>query len=339
MKKILVLFTIFIWIFYFTNKLTANTSSESFLLKKISAVINEKTSDKYKQLELLWEIQKVWKKYNNESLNKTLTSLNNILKSQINNDENKVKEIIIWKTRTWNEIKAYYRWNPHNSFLLFVANIHWWYEYGTYKTAKLLKEKLISENKKWWMIIETLNPDWLEYYLNNQEEEKYYLEWRANSNWIDLNRNFCTKSFSNFNYTRWEIELKTWEFCESELEVQAISNLLKNYSFSWLIDIHSAWWTIFIPENSFDDKNVINFASKIQSLLWDDYIFEADYKNQHQKERLIEFFEIDSWGDWEFTWTLITYFYEQTGFPAVLIELTKHWEIEEKVLNLVEVVE
>jgi hypothetical protein len=40
-----------------------------------------------------------------------------------------------------------------------VANIHGSYEYGTYETAKLLKEKLIASNKKGWMIIETLNPD------------------------------------------------------------------------------------------------------------------------------------------------------------------------------------
>jgi hypothetical protein len=336
MKKVFIFLIISFWIFQIS---ISNSNTENFNFeRKILSFLDKKTNDKYEKVKLLWEINKVSKNYNNETLNKTLINLNKILELQIKNDENEVKEIIIWITKTWKEIKAYYRWNPNNNFLLFIANIHWWYEYETYETAKLLKEKLISGNKKWWMIVETLNPDGLEYYFDNWDKEKFYLEWRANANWIDLNRNFCTESFSNFDYTREKINLQTWEFCASELEVQAIENLLKNYNFSWLIDIHSAWWTIFIPENSFDDGNVINFANNVKNLMWEDYFFETDYRTQKQKYELIELFEVDSWWEWEFTWTLITYFYEQTGFPAVLIELSEHWKVEEKVLNLVDIV-
>jgi hypothetical protein len=258
---------------------------------------------------------------------------------QISKEEQKVKEIVIWYTSTWKEIKAYYRGNPKDSFLLFTANIHWWYEYWTYETAKILKEKLISSNKKAWMIIETLNPDWLQVYLDSDKKDDFYLEWRWNANEIDLNRNFCTKSFTNSSYTRLASTFKTWETCSQEPEIKAIENLLKNYSFSGLIDIHSAWWILFIPENSFDDQNVISFANRVKNLMWEDYLFKVDYSTEREKEELIKLFDIDSWWDWEFTWTLITYFYEQTGFPAVLLELQDHGKIEEEVFNLVEMLE
>jgi hypothetical protein len=201
-----------------------------------------------------------------------------------------------------------------------------------------LKEKLIASNKKGWMIIETLNPDWLQVYLNSDRKDDFYLEWRANVNNIDLNRNFCTKSFIKSNYVRGNVKFQTGETCWQEREVSAIENLFKSYSFSGLIDIHSEWWILFIPENSFEDENVISFANRIKNLLWEDYFFEVDYETARQKEELIKIFDIDSWWEWEFTWTLITYFYELTGAPAVLLELQEHWEIGKEVLNLVEMI-
>jgi hypothetical protein len=188
------------------------------------------------------------------------------------------------------------------------------------------------------MIIETLNPDWLQVYFDSDKKESFYLEWRANANWVDLNRNFCTKSFINSSYIRITTNFKTWEVCSSESEVKAIETLLRNYNFSGLIDIHSAWWILFIPENSFEDQNVISFANKVQNLLWENYLFEANYETETQKEELIKLFDIDSWGEREFTWTLITYFYEQTGLPAVLLELEEHGKVEDEVFNLIEMI-
>lgn len=313
--------------------------ADDVLYSKVLSSLNVKTQDIYEQLDILQQLAKVAEREWEEEYKNFFIKLAKELRIQIIKHENTVQEITIWYSTLWTPIKAYYKWNPNKEFTLFVANIHGWYEYGTYLTALELRDKLTKSNKKGWMIIPTLNPDWLSYYFENKESEKYYLEWRPNARGIDLNRNFCTKSYNSHFYLKEDILLNSWTRCESELETQAFSSLLKQYNFKSLIDIHSAGGIIFIPENSFDDETVIEFATKVDEALSLKYYFKYQYENEKQKEELIKQYEIDSWGEWEFIGTMITYFYEQTGRPAVLVEMWDHGRIEEALFWLVNMVD
>jgi len=297
----------------------------------------------YKKKELY---NKIRNKYSTKKINKNIINIKNILnywyekvKIERNNFYSQIQRITLWYTKQWKEIYAYYKWKPEDWYFWVFSNIHWWYEYWTYNTALYIKDKLEESWKTWWFIIPTINPEWLEYFLENGNQQDYYIKWRANSNNVDINRNFCTSNFILKEYVKkWET-IKTWiEKCESEVETQIVIETLKKYKFNKVISLHSKWSIIFLPDNSFNDQKIIDFWNEVSNLL-NTYLFDIDYVTDKQKKQKIYEYEIDEWWSSLFTWTMETYIYEQYNIPVVLIELAEYWKIEYKFKDIVDLID
>lgn len=300
-----------------SNDLTKKEQSYKNLLEKLNNI----ETDSVRKLELI-EILNYW-----------------IKKIQEEKEEfySKVQKIKIWESTDWKDIFAYYKWNPENWYFWIFSNIHGWYEYWTYNSANYLIDELNElENKTWWFIIPTINPDWLEYYKNSELNYQAYLEWRVNSRNVDLNRNFCTNNFLLRDYYKNWYNVLTWvDWCNSEKETKNIVKVLKDYKFKKIISLHSQWNVLFLPDNSFDDNRVRSFWFQISDAL-PGYEFEIDYINQTDKENKIKRYEIDEWWSGLYTWTMETYIYEKLEIPTVLIELENHWQIEYNLKNVIE---
>lgn len=247
-------------------------------------------------------------------------------------EDKTVHELKLWTTDWWNDIIAFYRWNINEDFTLFTWNIHGWYEVSTYNSVVLLKNDLVSSEKINWIIIETLNPDWL-----NKSDWTSNIKWRWNINNVDLNRNFCTENYQNWYYVKWEWSLWKWEYCNSEKEITAFLSLFDKFSISRNLSFHSQWWILFIPDNSIDDKRVIDFGLEVNSYL--DYDFDPSFSNDYQRSLMINYYEIDEWGSLLYTGSLDTYIYEKYDIPSILIELESHTEIENKVKDLINILD
>lgn len=248
----------------------------------------------------------------------------------------KIQKIKIWESTNNQDIYAYYKWDPKNGYFWIFSNIHGWYEYWTYNTARYLLKELYNSEKTWWFIIPTINPDWLDYYLESDKKYAAYLEWRVNKNNVDLNRNFCTDNYELKSFEKNWYTIFTWiNWCNDQNETKIISKLIKDYNFKKIISLHSKWNILFLPDNSFDDKNVIKFWNEIaKKLPW--YNFDTNYLNSEQKQNKIKLYEIDEWWIWEYTWTMETYIYEKYKIPVILIELKDHWKIEYSIKNIIE---
>lgn len=245
------------------------------------------------------------------------------------------QKITLWYTKNWKEIVAYYKWNPEDWFFGIFANIHGWYEYGTYESALYLLDELNNSWKTGRFIIPTLNPDWLEIYKELDDEKMYYIYWRTNSNNVDINRNFCTENFELKSFLKNWIYLETgiWS-CNSENETQIIIDTLKDYKFNQVISLHSEWHIFFIPENSFDDIQIRNFWSQIHELL-PEFEFDLSYSSDEERYAKIYQYEIDEWWSRLYTWTMETYIYENYNIPVLLIELENHGEIDYDLKNVI----
>lgn len=306
----------------------------------------KKFEDLYEKRQYILMLKKALFLLKSEDINDIINNFLAQINKKIHTDENTVKEVIIWKSILWKEIKAIYKWDVNQWFLLFVWSIHGAYEYGTYESIKVLAKKLQESNKKQWMIIETLNPDGLEIFKKNWDTNESYLEGRWNFNQVDLNRNFCTLNYQSGEYIKYSsndneetMTFSLWDRCGSEPEVQAIDYLLKNFKINRAIDLHSKWGIIFIPDNSIDDSRIKILWEKVKQLLWGDYVFDINYKSESEKKRKIQIYEADEGGAWIYTWMLITYLYEKFNIPSVIIELEKHWVVEENIVNLVDLLE
>lgn len=317
------------------KKISAQT-----LYETIEKSVNKK-KNLYEKLKYSAKLQLTLQKANNEKINEITKNLVDKLKEEISLEENKVQEKVIWYSTSWKEIKITFKWNVNKEFTLFTADIHWWYEYWTYLSALRLKEALIKSWKKQWMIIDTLNPDWLQKYFDRWTTSEWYIDWRWNSNSVDLNRNFCTNNFKTWSYTKKALtkekttqKLSLWEKCWTEKEIQAFDNLLYSYNFSRVIDIHSKWWVIFIPDWTIENKEITELWMKTKELLWQDYMFDVSFLNEKEKKKKINFYEVDSWWYWVYTWMLITYTYEKFWIPSIIIELKEHWIAENKITKL-----
>lgn len=310
------------------------------IANSIDKLVNKKYSNLEKRKKyyekIIKRISKTnWSNPKKEKVKEILLYLYNKSLNEIKEYYSKTQRISLWYTKKWKEIYAYYKWNPKNWYFWIFSNIHWWYEYWTYTTALYLKDQLDKSWKKWRFIIPSINPEWLEYYYKNKDNKKYYIKWRVNSNNVDLNRNFCTSNFILRNFIKnWEI-IKTWiNNCNSEEETKIIINTLNVYKFNKIISLHSRWNILFIPDNSIDDKNVIKFWKDISNILTT-YKFDIDYKNQKEKKQKIFDYEIDEWWSLKYTWTMESYIYEKYKIPTILIELESHWEIEQKLKNII----
>lgn len=299
-----------------SKDLTKKENSYKKLIKKLESI----SSDSLRKIQLI-EIFEYW-----------ITKI----KEEKEEFYSKVQKVSIWKSTSWKEIFAYYRWNPDEWYFWVFSNIHGWYEYWTYNSAKYMIEELHKlEEKTGWFIIPTINPDWLDYYKNSEINYQAYLEWRVNSRNVDLNRNFCTNNFLLRDYYKNWYNVLTWiNWCNSEIETKNIVKVLKDYKFKKIISLHSQWNVLFLPDNSFDDNEVRNFWYQISDAL-PSYEFEIDYINQTDKENKIKRYEIDEWWSWLYTWTMETYIYEKLKIPTVLIELKNHGEIEYNLKNVI----
>lgn len=326
MKKIIITFLTFIPIITFAN-----------LEEKIDKILNTK-NDIYKKEQLLVKLDKYLKdKEENEKIIELKIIISNKLESikkEIEIEEEKVQKIILWYTQQNTPITAYYRWNPNKSFFWIFANIHWGYEYGTYNTALEILDSLEKSNKKQWFIIPTINPDWLKIAKNQINTKSYFLEWRWNSNNIDLNRNFCTPDWKSWEFKKRRIDAKEditlsrWEYCMDQKESQIIDETLKKYKFSEIIDLHSKWWIIFIPDYGLDDYRVVNLWNRVKSILNNNYIFNPYYENENQKSKKIKTYEINERYTDSYPWSMITYIYYKYNIPSIILELKEHWQIE-----------
>lgn len=247
----------------------------------------------------------------------------------------KTHEINLWFTKSWKKIIAYYKWNPEKWYFWVFANIHWWYEYWSYTSAVNLLDTFNKSWKSWRFIIPTINPEWLDYYLNSVENRAFYTKWRVNSNNVDLNRNFCTKNFELNTFVKnWEY-FQTWIWwCNSEKETQIISKTLERFKFNQVVSLHSEWNIFYLPDDSIDDVKIRTFWNELHKLL-PSFDFDVSYNNKNEREQKIYKYEVDEWWSKLFTWTMITYIYETYNIPAILIELKKHWETEYELENLV----
>lgn len=282
------------------------------------------------------------KNKNHIFIKKLLDSIYDEILNKIEKFESTTQKVLLGYSEWQKEIYWYFRWNPKWNFIWVFANIHWWYEYWTYLTAMYLIKELEKQNKKNWFIIPTLNPDWLEIAKKDNFSKLHYVSGRWNKNKVDLNRNFCTSDFSWWEYVKYALfskektELSKWFSCNSQAEVKIVLDVLNNYKFDAIIDIHSAWWIFFIPDYSIDDDRVINLWNKLKKSLWNDYKFNLVYKDEDEKLKKIKLYEIDDrWKD-IYTWTMVNYIYENFNIPTILVELKKHWEVEKNLIKFFE---
>lgn len=317
----------------------------SSLQKWLDQIINKtNNNDLEKNLKIYYKTKIILQKYNKnndeniENIIKVIDFSINKTNKELDIFYNKVHKIILWYTKWWAPIFAYFKWNPNNWFFWVFSNIHGWYEYGTYETANYLIKEFEKENITWWFIIPTINPEWLEYYKNSDVKYNAYLYWRTNANNVDLNRNFCTKNFELTSFIKNWINVLTWiKSCESEAETRIIVETLKKYKFNKIISLHSKWNILFIPDNSIDDKKVIDFWYEISKIL-PSYRYDIDFENDTTKKQKIKEYEINEWWTAEYTWTMETYIYEKYKIPTILIELEDHWKIEYKLRNLIDII-
>ena len=349
MKKIIILISLMLWpqiVFWNQNeldKIEITIQNKIFywntLQKNLDNIINLTTSNNLEKKEIIYK--KLSNKLNELNKSENIYNIKKIIDYSLNKTTNeleiyykKVKKITLWYTKNWEEIYAYYSWKPDNWYFWIFSNIHGWYEYGTYETANYLVNEFEKEWITWWFIIPTINPEWLEYYKNSTIKYDAFIEGRVNKNNVDLNRNFCTKNYELKNFIKNWLNILTWlNNCESESETRIIIDTLKKYKFNKIISLHSKWNILFIPDNSIDDKKVIDFWYEISNIL-PTYKYDINFENDYVKKQKINEYEINEWWNAEYTWTMETYIYEKYNIPIILIELPDHWKIEYKLKDL-----
>lgn len=343
MKKNIFIVIIIVISFIFSNNLTnANNSIKNDISNKIDNYLNKKTNNINLKQKILLNIRKQIIKNNSVNTQMILNILNEKIK-KINNEiyekENKINEVILWYSEWWLAIKWYYKWNLDKPFTWFFWDIHWGYEYWTYQTLNYFLDYLKNSNSKQWFIIPTLNPDWLKIAQIDKFKEKFYLEWRSNINNIDINRNFCTSDYKKWNYIKKKdnksILISFWDKCWLTSVSNIIDNIFLTYSFKNIIDIHSEWWIIFIPNKTIDNLDIISLWNNIVDNIWrENYDFNPSYNNILEKKKKVEKYEIGEWGKNLYNWLMIQYIYEKYWVNSVILELKKHWEIEYNIINL-----
>lgn len=353
MRKVILFIGIFLTIWSSYSNSDIDSTWIYIKWKYIDGTSVYKSIEKNVNKKSMWNISNKIRIYNqlinkfenleNENPSENLTFINNILHIWINNailelqsSYFKLNKVTLWYTKLWTPIIAYYKWNPEKWYFWIFSDIHWWYEYWTYNSALYLLDELNKSGKTWRFLIPTLNPDWLEYYNKNWTSKTNYIEWRSNSNNVDLNRNFCTSSFELKSFLKNWVTFQTWIWwCNSEEETKIVINTLKKYNFNSVIDLHSQWNIFFIPENSFNDQKVIDFWKKLKKYL-PSYDFDTAYNTQTEKSKKVIKYEIDEWWISIFTWTMWTYIYENYNIPVITLELKNHWEIEYQLKNIFE---
>lgn len=355
MKKILIIISLLLSpqiVFWNQNELDnieITIQNKTFLWSELQQnldnIINKTLTNDLEKKQIIYrklsnELKKI-----NKTENQNITNIKKVVDYSLNKTTieleiyyKQVKKIILWYSKWWAPIYAYYSWNPNAWYFWIFSNIHGWYEYGTYETATYLAKEFEKEWITWWFIIPTINPEWLEYYKNSPIKYDAFIEWRVNSNNVDLNRNFCTKNFKDKTFIKNWLSVKTaTNWCESESETKVIIDTLNKYKFNKIISLHSKWNILFIPDNSIDDKKVIDFWYQISNIL-PTYKYDIDFENDYVKKQKIKEYEINEWWNAEYTWTMETYIYENYNIPTILIELPEHWKIEYKLRDLTNII-
>lgn len=310
------------------NSYIIDEKKKSLIKRYITKIYDNTKYDKQRtQLENILYTFENNKNYNNVVIAKeVLNELDNQNKQYFENQKyNTTQKISIGFSSKWEEIFAYFKWNPDNWFFWIFADIHGWYEYWTYKTAKYLLSELEQSWKTWRFIIPTINPDWLNIASKDYFSKDYYIKGRANINGIDLNRNFCTANFQIYSYEKKNVTLYSGNYCNSEIETKNIINILASYKFNQVISLHSERSRIFIPDNSFHDISEQSFVSTIRRIFPDYFYSQITDRDAILKS------EIDEWWSMLYTWSMETYIYENYKIPVVLLELQKHWQIDYRI--------
>lgn len=322
------LLTFFCFSQVFSYEIDKNLEKKiNFFVENIS--IEKEKSKVEKILVFLQKNKNFWEKwlYLHDKLREKLVEYNS---------KNTLQKVLIWYSETWEKIYAYYKWDKNKPFFWVFSNIHWGYEYGTYKTAMDMIDYFDKSGKKQWFIIPTINPDWLKIAQKDGFKLDYYLSWRENALWFDLNRSFCTSDFRYVEYEKKEAFFESSKICNSQSEIKAVINVLETFKFSEIISLHSEWEIFFIPDNTYYDEEILNLVRKLKNILPE---YNFDYPKYNYLDRIsIKDYEINEWEieNKPYTWTMENYIYGKYKIPTVLIEFEKHWLEEAKLLKIVE---
>lgn len=283
----------------------------------VNQVLDIRRAQEVSQSDMYWEI------------NILLSDLSEYFSEQLYGS---LREVVLWYSEQGRPIRGYYKGKPEDGYKLLIGNIHGAYEYGAYETSLLLLEKLKNTDVTGWFIIPTLNPDGLEIYKERWNTQSFYLEGRSNTRGIDLNRNFCTKNFLLQEIEKFGLRMRTWNWgCQSERESQVLVNTLEAYTFTLALSLHSRGQIFYIPDNSLTDGRVRDLWYSLKTLL-PDYDFAPDISTELKFQNSLERYEIDEWGVELFTGTIESYIYETLDIPVILIELSEHGQVEERLL-------
>ncbi len=187
---------------------------------------------------------------------KFLWKLRRSLKSIFQDKSDKIPNIsvniernIIGKSINWSDIMCYKIWE-WNIKILYVSWIHWnevWTIKLAYNLINWLYENIIKLDNYCIYIMPCLNVDWYDLAIKNPDYFNWWKIWRFNSNNVDLNRNFDTKSFKEKSIRSfWKeysesVEVFCWKSWNSEAETKILTNFIIKNNISVLFMFHNAW--------------------------------------------------------------------------------------------------
>ena len=225
-----------------------------------------------------------------------------------------VEKIIIGKSKNWYDINCFKIWNGKIK-VLYTSWIHW-NEVWTVKLANNLINFLYNEvdtlEKYTVYVIPCLNIDWYNLAIKNPDYFNWWKIWRFNSNNVDLNRNFDTKSFTEKsiwsfgkNYSE-NIEVFCGKNWNSESEILALTDFIKTNNINVLFMFHNAWKDVMWNKTELS-QNIAKIYSKNT---WFKLLDEEYWKTLKQTwtakewcdENDITYIEIEwssrYWSDW-----------------------------------------
>lgn len=226
----------------------------------------------------------------------------------------------------------YYEIGNGKKRILFTACIHG-NEVGSSKVAKhlinWLNEELNSYNNFTFYIIPVLNPDG---YLKAIKQPDYLnggLIGRFNSNSIDLNRNFPTRSFQSKsiwsrgkNYSE-TLEVKCGEYGASEPEIASLIKFIKDKQIQIYVALHNVAPDVMGSHDLIGEKIASIFAKHSGYAV----VSHETWKNLNQtgtakewcEENGVTYLEVEGSERWSPDWVN-----HKKGFKAVLDELSSN---------------
>lgn len=226
-----------------------------------------------------------------------------------------IEKIIIGKFVSWLPIECFKIWNWQKR-VLYASWIHWnevWTIKLAYNFINWLYKNIEKLKKYTIFIIPCLNPDWYNLAIKNPDYFNWWKIWRFNFNNVDLNRNFATNSFAeksirSFWKNYWEnIEVFCGKSWNSEPEIKALTDFIKNNNIWVLFMFHNAWKDVMWNKTELSQS----IAKVYSENTWFKLLTEEYWKTLNQTwtakewcdENNITYLEIEwssrYWSDWK----------------------------------------